>query len=312
MTSIPVLDLRAFTEGSPRDQQAFCAGFGDALATFGFVTLDHHSIPAALVQQGFAAAAEFFALPDADKRGCVVPGSQGNRGYIPFGGERALGASVADLKEFFHVGQPCPPEGADPAVYADNVWHVGSLAFRQASLLPYAALYVVSLTALRAVARYLELPENHFADMAVGGNSVLRVIHYPPVPAEVPPGAVRAAAHEDINLLTLLVESTAGGLQLLRRDGQWIPVHALDGQIVLDAGDMLQRCTNRRIPSTTHRVVNPDGAHGPRYSMPFFTHPRPEVVLAPAASLVGPGFPAPEAPITAHGFLTERLRAITT
>jgi isopenicillin N synthase-like dioxygenase len=311
MASIPVLDLRAFVDGSPSDQRAFVEGFGQALATFGFVTLDHHGVAEALVREGFAAAEAFFALPDADKRACVAPGTQGNRGYVPFGGERALGASVADLKEFFHVGQPAPPAGANPAVYAPNVWPAASPRFEAASLALYAALEGVALTGLRALARYLHLPEEHFASMAVQGNSVLRVIHYPPVPAEAPPGAVRAAAHEDINLVTLLVESTSGGLELLTRDGTWIPVHALDGQIVLDAGDMLQLCTNGLIPSTTHRVVNPAGPNTPRYSMPFFTHPRPEVLLAPAPGTVTADRPARYAPITAHDFLTERLRAIT-
>jgi hypothetical protein len=150
-----------------------------------------------------------------------------------------------------------------------------------------------------------------FASMAQQGNSVLRLIHYPPVPDDAPAGAVRAAAHEDINLVTLLVESTSGGLEIKTRDGRWIPVHALHGQIVLDAGDMLQRCTNGRIPSTTHRVVNPRGPNVERYSMPFFTHPRPECLLAPVEGTVTADRPALAPPITAHDFLTERLRAIT-
>lgn len=311
MASIPVLDLRAFVDGSSHDQRGFVEGFGEALATFGFVTLDHHGVAEALVRDAFTAAQDFFALPEADKRACIVAGTQGNRGYVPFGGERAVGATAADLKEFFHVGQPTPPAGADPAVYAPNVWPAASPRLEAASVALYAALEAVALTSLRALARYLRLPDEHFASMAVRGNSVLRMIHYPPVPTGAPPGAVRAAAHEDINLITLLVESTSGGLELLTRDGAWIPVHALDGQIVLDAGDMLQRCTNGIIPSTTHRVVNPAGPNTPRYSMPFFTHPRPEVLLGPAPGTVEPSRPERFAPITAHDFLTERLRAIT-
>ncbi|MEZ4390552.1 MAG: 2-oxoglutarate and iron-dependent oxygenase domain-containing protein [Polyangiales bacterium] len=313
MQQLPVVDVRAFTDGSPSDRAEFVRRFGDALCDLGFVTLDGHGVSPALVQSAFDETARLFDLPDGEKRRWVVPESGGNRGYIPFGKERALGASVSDLKEFWHVGQ----EGVDDAgrgVYHPNVWpDVSQVAgFREAALGLYAALEGAALSMLEAVALYLELPVDWFSSMARGGNSVLRLIHYPPVPDDAPAGAVRAAAHEDINLITLLVESTTGGLELLTRDGVWLPVHALDGQIVLDAGDMLQRCTNGRIPSTTHRVVNPRGSNTRRYSMPFFTHPRPECVLAPAPGTVTAERPALAAPVTAHEFLTERLRAITT
>lgn len=312
MEQVPVVDVRAFTHGSPSEQADFVRRFGDALTALGFVTLDHHGIDEALVQRAFAETKRLFELPDAVKRGYVVPESGGNRGYVPFGRERALGATVSDLKEFWHVGQERVPP-AQREVYLANVWPDAPevAGFRPAALDLFAALERTALSMLVAVARYLDLPDDWFASMAQGGNSVLRLIHYPPVADDAPAGAVRAAAHEDINLITLLVESTSGGLELRTRDGRWIPVHALHGQIVLDAGDMLQRCTNGRIPSTTHRVVNPRGPNVERYSMPFFTHPRPECVLAPAPGTVTPARPALAAPVTAHEFLTERLRAIS-
>ena len=312
MRSIPVVDLRAFTHGDAASQDDFVRRFGAGLAEFGFVTLDRHDVPAELIRRAFDVTARLFALPPEALQRCVVPESKGNRGYVAFGRERAVGARLADLKEFWHVGQETiRPEHA--AIYERNVWPDDAAVadFREVSLGLYRALESVALTSLRAVARYLQLPDGHFADMAIEGNSILRLIHYPPVPADVPAGAVRAAAHEDINLLTLLVESTTGGLELQARDGAWIPVHSLAGQIVLDAGDMLQRATNGMIPATTHRVVNPSGPNVTRYSLPFFTHPRPEVVLAPAATTVTPERPARYEPITAQAFLEDRLRAIT-
>jgi isopenicillin N synthase-like dioxygenase len=311
MEQIPVVDVRAFTEGAPSDQSEFVRRFGDGLSRFGFVTLDHHGVSAPLVREAFAAVESLFALPLDEKLRCVVPGSEGNRGYVPFGAERALGASVADLKEFWHIGQEAVrPEHR--AVYHANVWPTDPrvAGFRDATLALYGALERTALSMLDAVARYLDLPEDWFSSMARGGNSVLRLIHYPAVGDDAPPGAVRAAAHEDINLITLLVEGTSGGLEILTREGAWLPVGALEGQIVLDAGDMLQRCTNGRIPATTHRVVNPRGPNVPRYSMPFFTHPRPECVLGAAPGTSSAERPSMAPPVTAHDFLSERLRAI--
>jgi isopenicillin N synthase-like dioxygenase len=312
MEQVPVVDVRAFTQGSAHEQAAFVRRFGDALESLGFVTLDHHGIDPALVQRAFDETRALFALPEADKLRCVVPESAGNRGYVAFGRERAVGAKVSDLKEFWHVGQEDLP-ATSREVYQPNVWPdaPSAVGFRPAALDLYRALERTALTMLVAVARHLGAPDDWFSSMAQQGNSVLRLIHYPPVPDDAPAGAVRAAAHEDINLVTLLVESTSGGLEIKTRDGRWIPVHALHGQIVLDAGDMLQRCTNGRIPSTTHRVVNPRGPNVERYSMPFFTHPRPECLLAPVEGTVTADRPALAPPITAHDFLSERLRAIT-
>lgn len=297
MLTLPVVDLGAFRQGSAAERVAAVQRFGDAFRIHGFATLGGHGVPRSRFDAVFEEAARFFALPVSDKRALVVPGSDGNRGYVPFGGERALGAAVHDLKEFFHIGpERIRPEHA--AYYQANVWPEGpALArFREVTLALYAELEAVAATALRALALYLDRPEDELATMASGGNSVLRLIHYPAVSADAPAGAVRAAAHEDINLITLLAESTTGGLEVKTREGEFVPVASLEGQLVVNAGDMLQLVSGGRIPSTTHRVVNPRGANTPRYSAPFFTHPRPEVELVPG--------------VRAHDFLTERLRAI--
>lgn len=297
MITLPVVDLRAFQEGSATERAAAVQRFGDAFRIHGFATLSGHGVPRERFEVVFAEAARFFALADAEKRRLVVPGSDGNRGYVPFGGERAVGAAVHDLKEFFHVGPEfIRPEHA--AFYQPNVWPTDpALArFREATLSLYGQLEAVAATALRALALYLDRPEGELAAMADGGNSVLRLIHYPKVPADAPAGAVRAAAHEDINLITLLAESTTGGLEVKTREGEFVPVASLEGQLVVNAGDMLRLVSAGHIPSTTHRVVNPRGANTPRFSVPFFTHPRPEVPLVPG--------------VRAHDFLRERLRAI--
>ncbi len=297
MITLPVVDLGAFRDGSPAARAEAVRRFGDAFRVYGFATLAGHGVPRSLFADVFAEGARLFATPEADKRRLMVPGSDGNRGYVPFGGERAVGAKVNDLKEFFHVGpERIRPEHAP--YYQANVWPEDpALArFREVTLALYGALEAVAHTALRALALYLGRDEGELVAMAEGGNSVLRLIHYPSVPADAPPGAVRAAAHEDINLITLLAESTTGGLEVKTAEGTFVPVSSLDGQLVVNAGDMLQLLSGGRIRSTTHRVVNPTGANVPRYSVPFFTHPRPEVELVPG--------------VRTHDFLTERLRAI--
>lgn len=311
MSSIPVVDLRDFTHGTPGERERFVKTFGDGLREFGFVTVDRHEVPLELTKEVFAQAEKLFALSADTKRRYIVPNSGGARGYTEFGKERAVGASVSDLKEFWHVGQE-NPQGPLADLYPRNVWpnEPGFDTFRDVMLTVYRSLEECSLQLLRAVAVYLELPEEHFARMAVNGNSVLRVIHYPPVPPDAPPNAVRAAAHEDINLITLLCEASSGGLELKTRDGSWMPVSSLDGQIVADAGDMLQLATNAVIPSTTHRVVNPTGPNVARYSMPFFVHPAPDVLLQPAPTTVGPDNPPKFEPITANDYLMQRVRDI--
>jgi isopenicillin N synthase-like dioxygenase len=312
MPSIPVVNLSDYSKGTPQERERFIRTFGDGLREFGFVTVDQHAVPLDLTHRVFELSERLFALPEATKRGYILPNSGGARGYTAFGKERAVGAPAHDLKEFWHVGQD-DVTGPLADLYPRNVWPEGPNLgqFRHYVLELFRALERCAASLLEATALYLRLEQSHFAQMAVQGNSVLRIIHYPPVEEGVPASAVRAAAHEDINLITLLCEATTGGLELKTRDGRWLPVSSLDGQIVADAGDMLQLATNGMIPATTHRVVNPEtGRNRSRYSMPFFVHPRPEVLLQPASTTVSPERPAKYTPITAHDYLTERLRAI--
>lgn len=302
--SLPVVDFRELQD--PSAQDAFAQKFGDGLRTYGFGVVAEHPVSSERIARAFALCAQLFALEEPTKRAYVVSGSQGNRGYIPFGGERAVGARVADLKEFFHIGQERPATGAS---LWPNVWPTEVPGFREELFALYRDFEATARVLLGAVARYLDLPDDHFASMIDGGDSVLRLIHYPKIPSDAPSDAVRAGAHEDINLITLLAEGTTGGLELRRRDGTWMPVRSLKGQLVINAGDMLQRATHGRLRSTTHRVSNPVGPNVSRYSIPFFTHPRPRVLLAPmapAADYDGP----PMTAITAGDFLVERLRAI--
>lgn len=304
--SLPVVDFRELESQDPRDRDAFAQKFGDGLRAYGFGVVAEHPISKARIARAFEVCQEFFALDDATKRKTIVPNSEGNRGYVPFGGERAVGARVADLKEFFHIGQERPAAGAQlwPNAFPEEV-----PAFREELLALYRDFENTARGLLGAIARYLDLPPNHFASMIDGGDSVIRLIHYPPIPKDAPADAVRAGAHEDINLITLLAEGSTGGLELRRRDGSWMPVRSLNGQLIINAGDMLQRATHGRIRSTTHRVTNPVGPNVSRYSIPFFTHPRPEVMLEPMsrpAEWDGPDM----TPISAGDFLVERLRAI--
>ncbi len=303
--TLPVVDFRELA-GDERARDSFARAFGHALSTYGFGVVAEHPITPERIRRAFELSAAFFALPESVKRRYVVPESQGNRGYVPFGGERAVGARVADLKEFFHVGQDAPAEGS---ALLPNLWPAEVASFREELGALYRDFESTARALLGAVARYLDLPSEHFASMIDGGDSVLRLIHYPPVPSDADPRAVRAGAHEDINLITLLAEGTTGGLELRRADGSWMPVRSLRGQLVINAGDMLQHATHGRIRSTPHRVSNPSGPNVSRYSIPFFTHPRPEVVLAPMRAHEAWQGP-PLQPVTAAQLLAERLRAI--
>lgn len=305
--SLPVVDFRLLSGGA-HDRAAFAQAFGDGLRTYGFGVVAEHPIEPARIARAFEQCEAFFALPSDVKRAYVVPESDGNRGYVPFGGEKALGAPVPDLKEFFHLGQERRAEGSP---LLPNVWPTELGGFREELSALYRDFEITARSLLQAIACYLDRPEGSFASWIDGGDSILRLIHYPPVPADAPPNAVRAGAHEDINLITLLAEGTTGGLELRRADGSWMPVRSLRGQLVINAGDMLQRATHGRIRSTTHRVTNPTGPNVSRYSIPFFTHPRPEVVLEPMPppdDYTG----SPMEPITAGAFLKQRLKAIKT
>ena len=299
MTAAPSADIAPIPLGlAARDPAAASAALGAAFAETGFVVIADHGIDAALIARAEAAARTLFALPEAEKAALVVPGGGGQRGLTPFGREAAKGAARADLKEFWHVGR----EG-DPAL-PPNVWP--ALAdFRATTLALYAALEATGLRILRPIARHLGLPDDHFEPAVTGGNSILRLLHYPPVPAVAE--GLRAEAHEDINVITLLLGAEEAGLQLLRRDGAWASIDVPPSALVCNIGDMLQRYSGGRLPSTTHRVVNPapDRAAHARYSMPFFLHFRPDYVIESM-----PGGPRRWPPITADAYLRERLHDI--
>jgi isopenicillin N synthase-like dioxygenase len=281
-----------------RDPAAAALALGDAFARTGFAVIADHGIEPGLIARAEAAARALFALPEADKAALVVAGGGGQRGLTPFGREAAKGAARADLKEFWHIGR----EGA--CGLPPNVWP-DVADFRAATLALYDALEAAGQRILRAIARHLGLADDHFDAAVTGGNSILRLLHYPPVP----PGAagLRAEAHEDINVITLLLGAEEAGLELMGRDGRWTAIEVPPGCLVCNIGDMLQRYSGGRLPSTTHRVVNPaPGRAGfARYSMPFFLHFRPDFVIETM-----PGGPRHWPPITADAFLRERLRDI--
>ena len=277
---------------------------GAALREVGFLALVDHGVSDDLIRGAYAAATAFFARPEQEKHRFADPGGLGQRGYTATGGEKAVGAAAADLKEFFQVGPPEPDAPGGPNVWPDE-------EFRGAVEPLYAALRTAALRVAAAVGTHLGLGETFLPDRIRGGESILRLIHYPPVPADAEPAATRAAAHADINLLTLLVGATAPGLEIEGRGGAgWVPVVAAPDQIVADSGDMLQNLTGGVVRSTVHRVVNPPGdrSREARLSMPFFCHPRPDVDLSP---LDLPGADrAKYRTLTAGKFLEERLRAI--
>jgi isopenicillin N synthase-like dioxygenase len=308
--AIPVVNLDDFVSGSPQARAQFIRTLGGGLKEFGFITVGRHGIDLGLIRDAYRLFAELFALDDATKQKYSgIKGGQ--RGYTGFGVEHAKDHPVGDLKEFWHIGPELPAGHRYASVYPANVWPSELPELKRVTTTLFSQLNTCVASILHALADYFELPRDTFSKMAVDGNSVMRAIHYPPLPADADPRAVRAAAHEDINLITVLCEATSSGLELLTRSGEWMAIDALEGQIVVDAGDMLQRVTNYVIPATTHRVVNPPGdANLPRYSLPFFVHPYPECVLEALPCCVTPDNPAKYPPITADEFLNERLREI--
>jgi isopenicillin N synthase-like dioxygenase len=305
---IPVLSIRDF-EQQPDD---FSAALGRAWREFGFVGIRDHGLSDELIDQAYASFRAFFALPAEAKQRYHQPGSGGARGYTGFGVEQARDHDVPDLKEFWHVGRELTGPNPAPDILLPNLWPAEVADFRNHALALYEALDQLGARILSALALEIGLVPDWFADKINYGNSILRPIHYPPI-REAVPGAVRAARHEDINLITLLIGSKEQGLEILTRDERWVPVSTLPGTIVVNVGDMLQRLTNHVYPSTTHRVVNPPGeaARQARYSIPFFLHPNPDFVIETLPQCISEQNPNryPQ-PITSHGYLQERLREI--
>lgn len=311
---VPSLDLADFTSGDETRKRKFVADLGAAYNNIGFVAIKNHYLTDDLTQKLYTVIRQFFALPDDVKQKYEIPGLAGQRGYIGKGKEHAKGRNTGDLKEFYHIGQEVEDDDPVKHEYPANIWPNEIPEFKEIGLEVYRRLEKTGVQMLRAIALYLGLPENYFDDKVHHGNSILRPIHYFPIenPDEVPADAVRAAEHGDINLITLLMGASADGLQVLRRDGKWIPITTLPEQLVVNVGDMLERHTNKKLKSTIHRVVNPprEKMNTPRYSIPFFMHPRSEMSLAALPSCVDAEHPKLWPDITAGEFLDERLAEI--
>jgi isopenicillin N synthase-like dioxygenase len=309
-TKIPVVNINDYLHGSPEAKARFVQTWGDGLKKFGFVAVEGHPIDHALIRKTYAQFEEFYALPTATKKqyGGI---SGGARGYTGFGQEHAKDQKVGDLKEFWHIGRELAEGHAYRSEYPDNVWPAEMPELKETTLTLFKQLDYTAEVLLRALGDYFQLDDREtFVNAIKDGNSVMRAIHYPPLTPEMDPNAVRAAAHEDINMITILCEATDGGLEILTHEGEWLEIDALEGQLVVDSGDMLSRFTNNVIPSTTHRVVNPKGMNRARYSLPFFVHPYSSFNIDPLACCITPENPAQYEPITAGAFLSQRLREI--
>jgi isopenicillin N synthase-like dioxygenase len=309
--AIPVVDLSSFVNGNAEERSAFVEKLGTAFHEIGFVGVVNHGIPKQLIDDFYTASKEFFGLPEEVKRKYEIAGMAGQRGYTSFGKEHAKQSEVADLKEFYQIGQEVHGPNADKSVYPDNVHVVEKPAFVDLGIQLYRQFEQAGGALLRAIAIHLELPENYFDEKIEAGNSILRAIHYPPITRE-PASAIRAEQHEDINLITLLVGASAGGLQLLTKEDEWVPIMPEEDEIVINVGDMLQRLTNNYLKSTTHRVVNPprEEWHLPRLSIPFFLHPKSGMDLTCLDRCVTDENPRAYEPITAGAYLEERLKEI--
>lgn len=309
--SIPICDLRAYSHGTSGERVDFINTVGDALRDVGFFAVTGHAIQAKEIEAAYAAVASLFDLPLSTKTRYEIPGIKGQRGYTRFGREHAKGHAAPDLKEFWHIGQELESEHRLASVYSPNVWPDDLANFKTIMQRLYQDLESAALVLLEACSHYLGEAPGVLRDIGVDGDSILRLIHYPPIPSDCDPQSMRAAAHEDINLITLLIEATDSGLELLGRDQLWLPVKTPKDCIIVDAGDMLQNLTNGYFRSTTHRVVNPENSRSRRLSMPFFMHARGEVAIDPLAScLAKTGGAAAYPKMTAAHFLQQRLHEI--
>lgn len=311
---VPSLDLADFTRGDVEKKKSFVAALGEAYNNIGFVAIKNHGLSDTLTSQLYAIVKKFFSLPDEIKQKYELSELFGQRGYIGKGKEHAKGRTTGDLKEFFHIGQEVVDDDPIKAEYPDNIWPGELSEMEEVGMEAYKTLENTGKQILRAIALYLNLEEHYFEDKVHNGNSILRPIHYFPIENldEVPEDAVRAAEHGDINLITLLMGASADGLQVLRRDGKWIPITALPDQLVVNVGDMMARLTNDKLKSTIHRVVNPpkELMKTSRFSIPFFMHPRSEMDLTCLESCIDDEHPKKYTDMTAGEFLHERLAEI--
>lgn len=310
---VPELSLNSYIQGSNLDRQRFIDNFYSGMKDYGFIVLKDHPIPDALLNNAYALLEQLFALDTDTKLKYALKENGFQRGYTPYGTEHAKDSPVMDLKEFWHVGRDLQEGHRYSSIYPANIWPSELPEFHSVMSKIFRALDEAGKIMLESLTYSLDLPRGYFSHMMGEGNSILRLLHYPPIPEGVDPRCVRAAAHEDINLITILVAATASGLQLKDRDAQgkeqWLDIESDPNSLIVDAGDMLARITNDVIPSTTHRVVNPqDGTNNHRYSMPYFIHPNPDAMLTCLPSCRGSG--EKYEPISSQDFLFQRLREI--
>lgn len=309
MRAVPKLSLKQYLHGSQVEQTDFERQLFEALKDYGFVIIKEHDIALDLIHTCYQKSKQFFNLEEAVKRQYISKSGGGQRGYTPFGTEHAKDNSLPDLKEFYHVGREYLNDQSIKDYFPDNVWPDDSVEdFQNTFLTLYTLMDQLGQVLLKAIEKPLGVSTGFLSHMAQNGNSILRLIHYPALGKLETKGAVRAFAHGDINLITLLVGATDSGLELLDRDGKWLAVESEPHEIVVDSGDMLSRITNDVIPTTIHRVVNPDNLNQNRYSMPFFVHPHPHAELSCLESCIGKGAKYP--PISSHDFLLQRLKEI--
>ncbi len=312
--NIPTVDLNEYLQGNEEQRKAFAKKLGDTFSGIGFAIVANHGVPQEIIDGAYKAFERFYALPDEVKKKYEIAGLAGQRGYTGKGKEHAKGRNTGDLKEFFHIGQVVTDGDPIKSEYPDNVSVEEVPEVMDYGFQLYRKLEFAGKNLLQAIADYLELPNDYFDGKIHNGNSILRPIHYFPIenPDEIPADAVRAAEHEDINLITLLIGASADGLEVKNSEGKWIAAKPKPNEIVINVGDMLQRLTNNRLKSTTHRVVNPprELMHLPRFSVPFFLHPKSDMSLACLSSCFDEGQPKAYPDCTAGEYLEERLREI--
>lgn len=307
MRKVPELSLLSYVNGSDQDQIKFVDDLFNGLKDYGFIILTDHTIDQAEVDKAYEMTDQLFKLPEQEKMKYYVDGLGGQRGFTPFKREHAKNNDNPDLKEFWHVGRELD-DGPYKGVYPDNVWPTEIAEFKSSFLNLYYSMDKTAGILLEAIGRSLDVKQDFFSEMIKDGNSILRLINYPPTEGQDTKNSIRAAAHEDINLITLLVGARGSGLQLLDRDGTWLDVETKPGQIVVDTGDMMSRLTNEVLPATTHRVINPNDGGSTRYSMPYFVHPHSKASLACLPSCIGDGKKYED--ILAGEFLSQRLAEI--
>lgn len=309
LDEIPSIDLKEYNI----NKEKFVGELGAAFSNIGFIAVKNHFLTDEMSERLYRTFEEFFSLPDHIKSKYERPDLFGQRGYVGKRKENAKDAAQPDLKEFYHIGQVLEASKLINYDYPENIWPEEVTALKKVCEEVFQALENTAVELLRAIAEYLQIDRNYFDNKVIEGNSILRAIHYFPLKSEdVTDGSVRAGAHGDINLITLLMGASAEGLEVLRKDGKWIPITALPEQIIVNAGDMLERLTNNVIKSTVHRVVNPpkEKLGESRYSMPFFMHPKKSMLLNCLEECITSDNPKQYDDITAGDFLIQRLKEI--